>query len=132
MTIENRLRAYIDAAPKDAVQWGHSDCSRFAQGWFEQETGRAVDAPSYASEAEAQDLIAQAGSLAALWTQYLGEPDHVRDPDVGFADIGIIAITGGRQCGGIFMKNRTMALRGLAGVSVLRPRGIVAAWSVHR
>lgn len=65
---------------QDAIQfaWGSADCVHFAGGWVERLTGQnPLSAYSYSGESGALRLIAEAGSLRALVSLELGEPQRV-------------------------------------------------------
>lgn len=58
--------------------WGSSDCVHFAAGMWQRLTGlNPISGYSYATEEEARRLITNAGSLRALVSKELGEPQII-------------------------------------------------------
>lgn len=63
-----RLAAFIDAHRRAAFRWGTNDCCIVAADWVLEATGDdpAAQWRGYASEAEAQVIIEQAGGMRGL------------------------------------------------------------------
>lgn len=74
-----RLAAHLAAVKAQPFAWVQNDCCTFAAGAVQAITGDDPMAPlrgKYSSKVSAARLIAKAGSLQALVTQYLGVPVH--------------------------------------------------------
>ncbi|MEI3850036.1 MULTISPECIES: DUF6950 family protein [unclassified Ensifer] len=129
--IDAELRAYIEAANDAPVEWGVSDCSSWSAGWVAKVTGEPVPMPPWHSADEAYALIAEAGSLDALWRDALATRGlrETGDPDVG--DVGIIDTGRFGQVGGIFLAGEYFAWRAEKGTRFLVPRRIVRSWSIR-
>lgn len=89
---EKLLGAYVRETT-GPVTWGTSDCSTWPAQWVAEVTGRTIEWPLYASEAEAEALIADAGGLVPLWRDVavrsgLRERDVREAPEPG--DVGVI------------------------------------------
>lgn len=86
----------------------------------------------YASEAEAEGLIGDAGSLLALFSAGMDSAglSETDDPQVG--DVGVVSLLG-EEAGAIFTGKRWAfaADRGIAAASI-EPVAILRCWSVHR
>jgi len=84
--------------------WGSNDCCCFAAAAVELLTGvnPTVGVATYASEIGAAKLIARAGDLKALASQYLGEP--VSPLMAGVGDV-VLVVNEGREmlavCNGV-------------------------------
>ncbi|WP_368517488.1 hypothetical protein [Rhizobium sp.] len=134
MCIEGALRAYVEAAEKQPVVWGESDCSAWAAKWVGAFHGRKLSVPHWRSQVEARQLIAEAGSLAALWTKVLSEyglQQRYGAPEAG--DVGIIETQVAGQVGVIFIHDALVVWRGEpAGARFLRPhpKAIVKVWAL--
>lgn len=100
-----KLAEFIETRRETAFAWGSHDCCQFAAGAVEAVTGtNPAAAWTYANEAEAQALIAAAGSLEALVTQAMGEPVHPSRAgrgDVVLAELEngpTVGVCVGREC----------------------------------
>lgn len=129
--IDEQLRAYIEAAHGDPVVWGVSDCSAWSARWVEQVTGRTVTMPAWQSPEEAYALIADAGSLTALWTDALLATGVWLTGVPQAGDVGVIDTGRFGQVGGIFLAGGYFAWRAENGTRFLIPRHIVKAWSIR-
>lgn len=131
--LSERLSTYVDAAQKEPMVWGVSDCSMWAARWVEQACGYAIDLPHWSSREEAHALIHAAGSLDALWCRALLSCPEVYEtgaPHPG--DVGIIDTGRFGQVGGIFLHGGYFAWRAEpSGVAFLMPRSIVRTWSIR-
>ncbi|MDK4704335.1 hypothetical protein PH562_18930 [Rhizobium sp. CNPSo 4062] len=132
--IETALRAYVEAAEKQPVVWGESDCSAWAARWVSSFHGRKLIAPHWRSSVEARQLVADAGSLAALWTKVLSEYGlqlRYGAPQAG--DVGILETRVSGQVGVIFIHDALVVWRGEpVGARFLRPhpQAIVKVWAL--
>ena len=73
---QQRLSDFGKARASMPFSWGANDCCSFAAGAVEAITGRnpMARAEPYASEIGAAKIIARAGGLKTLASQYLGRP----------------------------------------------------------
>lgn len=99
---------------------GEHDCACFPANWAI-ECGRPDPMVkwrgAYSTEAQAEDIIADAGGLVALFSEGLAGCDVVEEPQAG--DIGVVELLG-EQAGAIFTGKRWafVAERGLAFASL--------------
>jgi hypothetical protein len=68
---DKRLTAYIESRRKAVFSYGANDCGLFALGAIEAITGQRLPV-AWSSEAEAQALISEHGSIRKAVTHYLG------------------------------------------------------------
>lgn len=117
---------------REAGVW---DCCTFPAAWAIEggyPDPMAAWRGAYASETEAEQLIAEAGDLAALYARGMAEagvPEAEGDPQPG--DIGIVQLLG-EQAGAVYTGKRwaLVADRGMAFASI--DRGcIVRFWRVR-
>ncbi|MBZ0164560.1 MAG: hypothetical protein K8H74_17840 [Notoacmeibacter sp.] len=69
------------------IEWGVDDCSAVVARFLREAHGVTPDLPVWHSREEAEALIADAGSLEALWERCLG-PASPGDPERG--SVGVI------------------------------------------
>ncbi|WP_174804340.1 DUF6950 family protein [Martelella limonii] len=117
------------------ITWGVDDCSAFAALWIKDARGIDVPLPQWSSRKEAKRLIAEAGSLYALWQEALAKSHIYEIPihRVRTGDVGILNTTISGPVGGIFFAyGGGFASRFNDGVKRLpvRPANVIAAWSV--
>lgn len=112
-----RLRAFVAAVHGVQADW--DGCSTWPAAWVAAETGREVEWPSYADEAEGRAVIERAGGLVALWTKYAARAglERIHDGMPGVGDIGIIE-TSTVQVGGIFTFGGGICVRSRDGASI--------------
>lgn len=130
MTRADRVKAYARSFEGVPVTWGVDDCSMFVARWVERETGLPLPLPSYGSRDEAHTLIAEAGSLAALWGNLAAEVGihETGAPELG--DVGVIDTSRFGQVGVIWLANGACYWRESKGVTLFQPRCYVKAWRV--
>ncbi|MET3498145.1 DUF6950 family protein [Variovorax boronicumulans] len=99
-----RYSEFAHARVNMPFAWGSNDCCSFAAAAVEALTGRnpMPGAAPYASEIGAAKLIARAGGLKELASQYLGEP--VSPLMAGVGDV-LLVVNEGREmlavCNGV-------------------------------
>ena len=127
------LGEYLRLAGGRRWEWGAWDCCAFPAGWV-MECGHpdpmALWRGRYASEAQAQGLIDEAGGLADLWAIGLGALPEPDAPIAGDVAVCLVGSAGGlAENGGIFTGERWAFLgsRGLICSSV-DPGRIVRVW----
>jgi hypothetical protein len=125
-----RLQAHIEAVSGVPVAWGLSDCSAWAARWVAAESGRRLPLPAYAEEAEARALIAGAGGLTALWCGIAARAGLGETACPALGDVGVLQTGAYGEVGVIFAADGLCALRTPAGVTFLRPRRILRAWTI--
>lgn len=130
--LHDKLFDLIDELEGKPVEWGVNDCTMFAARWFERVHGCALDLAPYDSEATARALIAEAGTLADLWTAALDGhlPEQYGEPE--FGDVGVIESRLFGQVGGVFGDDGVFFWRAEKGTALLRPRPktIVKVWAI--
>lgn len=110
------LGEYIKSKTGAKFIWGDNDCCTFCADWL---VMRGLPDPmadlrgEYASEAEAELIIAEHADLLTLWKRILGEPDDT----LSDGSVAIIEFNG-EQLGGIVSGDRLV---------LLRDKGITAA-----
>lgn len=126
------LGDYIKGAAQRRFEWGKFDCATFCAGWIEAQTGAALiaDFPPYASEAEAENLICEAGGLIELWETRLQGVARRCLPRAG--SVGVVELGEYLTIGGICSSERWVFLtsQGIRAVRV-PPERVIAAWCVH-
>lgn len=133
-TLAGRLKAYLEAAETAPMVWGKSDCTVWPARWIEQVRGEALDLPVWHSRDEAHSLIAEAGSLVALWDDVLSRAGLFETGAPELGDVGVILTHHYGACGGIFLDGGYFVWRAEpAGYRILRPRlrTILKAWSIR-
>lgn len=128
MTIADKLLGYVTAVQGVEVTWGKDDCTSFAAGWVELATGVKLERTPFTSREEAHKLIAQRGSLLTIWAAALADFPETWEPSIG--DVGVIETHKYGQVGCIFSSDGIALWRTDRGVSIIRPRGFVKAWSI--
>jgi hypothetical protein len=123
-----RLRDYLASLHRRPVVWGESDCCRFMAGWLER-CGVMVDAPAYASQAEARRLIAAAGGLGPLIGQIAACAGLQPTGAPGHGDVALVEMSAG-LVGGIVLHGGYVALRTDTSIVWLLPRALPFAWRV--
>lgn len=125
------LEAYIDSVSGKPVVWGVDDCTAWPAGWIERRTGVAVRRPHWASEAEAAAIIAEAGSLLALWERVLDDNGISPTAEPVAGDVCVLRLSSA-EVGGIILHGGFVACRAGNGFAMLRPRvGVmIRAWAV--
>lgn len=134
--IASRAMAFVQQLHRTPFIWGESDCTAWPAAWIEAEHGRPVARPYWHSEAEAMRLIAEAGSLDALWCDVLSgfglrRGEAWETPEIG--DVGIIDTRLAGQVGGMFLNHGNFIWRGDPfGTRMIHARRhtIVAFWKV--
>lgn len=132
MTAKERVDAlwhHVNSVNRAPFVWGVNDCTRWAANWAEIVLGHSLELPAYASEAEARAMVAEAGSLEALWSENLADAGihQCFDPECG--DVAIVSV-GRRQIGAVIATGGNVLVRTELGVDVLRPRNVVKAWAL--
>ncbi|MEQ1403827.1 hypothetical protein ABK249_02680 [Neorhizobium sp. Rsf11] len=132
--ISDKLKAFLAEAEGAPMVWGESDCSTWPALWVERVRGIKIPLPKWSSRDEAHALMREAGSLAALWEEALGECGifETGGPETG--DVGVILSHAHGQAGGIFIDGGYFAWRAEPqGYRILRPRQntIVKVWSIQ-
>ncbi len=115
------------------VVWGESDCTAWAARWVEFATGKKLDLPKWNSRRDAQRLIAEAGSLEALWDEHLAKVGIYQTSEARWGDVGIMNTTVAGPVGGIFSPWAAgFNWRAEDGIRLLsiRPANLIAIWSV--
>jgi hypothetical protein len=129
------LGAYLVQEAKRPWQWGVADCTTHAGDWVLALTGRDPVARwrGYSTDLEAEDHIARAGGLLALWSD--GLAGIMRRAEAAWpGDIGLIRMPGEDgepiEIGAIFTGKRWSfrSPRGIGAVS-LDPANVVAIWA---
>lgn len=129
------LGAFLVAEAARPWEWGKADCSTTPADWVLAATGRDPMKKwrGYTCEADVELLIAEAGSLHALWADGLSgiwRPAH--EPVIGA--VGLVSLPGEHgdpiEVGAIFSGKRwsLRTPRGMAGCSV-DPCNVVAIWA---
>lgn len=118
MEIEEYIKSWND----EPIVWGKSDCSAWAAKWYELATGNKPNLPTYASKAEADELIEKAGGLVPLWEAALEGFGHKRYGDPELGDVGIIITKRFGDVGGIFGERGIFFWRSENGFAPLQPR----------
>ena len=129
------LAAECAALECEPVVWGQSDCSTWPARWVADITERDVTYPAYASREQADEAIAAAGGLDALWRMVAAEVGlaaialPAEEPELG--DIGLVrtrafGVVGGVFGRGVFFWRADPGVRALT----IRPSTLVAAWRV--
>lgn len=124
-----RLQAHAAAVADKPVTWGVDDCTRWAADWVEAVRGIDLKLPPYRGEAQARALIARAGGLEVLWSERLARAGFFETTAPAYGDVGLVETRIG-PVGLVFCHDGTGALRSEAGVTFLRPREILRAWSI--
>jgi hypothetical protein len=131
--IDDDLTLFIAETADMPLVWGESDCTAWAASWVARIHGRAIRMPRWRSRAEAQALIAAAGSLEALWSPALADFGLTRRsgaPEPG--DVGIIDTRVAGQVGVVFLHDRLVAWRAEpAGVRAIRPKTVIGIWALQ-
>lgn len=79
------LAAYLAEGRTKPWQWGQHDCCAWPARWA------GLDLPDYASEAEAEAMLCEAGGLVALVDRAAaGKAEEVPARDVQPGDVGVI------------------------------------------
>lgn len=129
-----RLKAAIAELGDRPATFGIDDCSTWPAQWAVDISGREIDWPAYDSREVANALIAQAGSLEAVWSPILRRAgfSQTDGEEPGVGDIGIIKTRHHGDVGGIFAFGRTFCWRAEKGVRLLGPRRhtIIMTWRV--
>lgn len=130
--LRDLLQRHVDFVEKKPVDWGETDCTMWPARWVEAVKGIRLDLPPYSSEGQARALIAEAGSLADLWTGALNGVLAERYGEPEFGDVGVIVSRLYGQFGGIFGDDRIFFWRSVCGTGLLRPRRstIVKVWAL--
>ena len=122
-----RLAAFIDERRRVAFRWGESDCALFAADWVCEATGAdpAAQWRGYASEAEAQAIIEQAGGMRAL----VSLPQR---PAPAFAQRGdvVLAEHEGRELFGVVVGGGSYAAPGARGLEFRPMSEVLIAFEV--
>lgn len=128
---QERLRSFILSFNDKPCVWGKDDCTAVAASWIKSERGIDVGLPAYRSQGEAARIIARAGSLVALWDQYLCPVGIYEAHEPKLGDVGVIETSRG-PAGVIFSNFGVAHWRGLTGMQALwpRPATILKVWSV--
>lgn len=125
-TRAERLKAFIDATPLTPTI-GVDDCGPWVARWIEQETGRRVEFPVYATREEGYALVREVGGLVQFVTPLLHLPETYA-PELG--DVAVIALSD-RDTAVIFATDGIAAVRGeRRGVFYLRPKTVLRTWKV--
>lgn len=124
-----RLQAHAAAVAEHPVVWGVDDCTRWAADWVESVRGIDLRLPIYSGEAQARTLITRAGGLEALWRERLARAGIFETMTPAYGDVGLVETKLG-PVGLIFCHDGVGALRSEAGITFLRPRQILRAWSI--
>jgi hypothetical protein len=129
------LGAFLVAEAARPWEWGKADCSTTPADWVLADTG--IDPMGkwrgYTCEADVELLIAQAGSLHALWAEGMAD---IWQPTIAptIGAVGLIIMPGEHrrpiEVGAIFSGKRWSfrTPRGMAGCSV-DPANVVAIWA---
>ncbi|MCF1452301.1 DUF6950 family protein [Agrobacterium vitis] len=134
-SLEDALRAHIEATGTTPCEWGKSDCTSFAAAWIETVHGRPVKRPRWKSKERAMALIKKRGSLLDLWSDVLGDFGLLRGmggmvPEPG--DVGLINTHLAGVVGGIFVKPHLFAWRSEPfGTRLMHIRSFEAFWSIR-
>jgi hypothetical protein len=105
---------------------GRLDCCQFVRQYAQKLTGRDYgDAFTYASQAEADAIMAQHGGLLGLMQSILGEPHEPEPGDVVVAKIGP-----GTYAAGVWQGSYIVGVHPTEGVVRFRGK-VVGAWSCH-
>ena len=121
------LGEYLRAAASLRHEWGVNDCCTFPAGWIACQTGgNPMAAASYASEAEANAMVAGAGGMVALWSTWLA--GHAERCPIEAGAIGVVSFPFG-ELGGIYSGERWVFLgeRGIHALPVPDDR-VLATW----
>jgi hypothetical protein len=123
-----QLAAFVESRRSTPFAWGTHDCCRFAAGAVEAMTGvDRMHAFTYETEAEARELITQAGGLDVLVTRELGAPLE----SVAFAgrgDVVLAELDNGPTLGVVLGVQSAFAAEG--GVLLLPTRMGCMAWRI--
>lgn len=129
------LAEYLELSIREPWEWGLSDCSTFPADWILALTG--IDPMdewrgAYASEGEANDIIAEAGSLTDLFGRGI-DPIWQRCDEPTEGCVGVIVLRGedGREIEvGAIHTGRRWAVRSPRGLAMLtEPLGVRAIWA---
>lgn len=125
---QTRFSDFGKARASMPFAWGSNDCCSFVAAAVEALTGRnpMAGVDPYASEIGAAKLIARAGGLKALASQYLGEP--VSPLMAGVGDV-VLVNNEGREMLGVCNGVNVMA-PGEVGMVALSMGAALAAWKV--
>jgi hypothetical protein len=124
-----RLHAHAAAVSEKPVEWGVDDCTRWAADWVEAVRNIDLKLPAYRGEPQARALIARAGGLLPLWSDRLARAGIFETQAPSYGDVGLVETKLG-PVGLIFAHDGVGALRSEAGITFLRPRQILRAWSI--
>lgn len=123
------LCEFIEANRDRPLEWGTWDCCQFAAEAVKVMTGEDYRGrfAAYQGQAEALELLAEAGSLEALLVSVLGPSKPVARAKRG----DVVAIDGGAGLSaGICLGVMSVAV-GVERLQFLRTERAVAAWSVE-
>jgi hypothetical protein len=127
---EKTLATFLERFDGKPVEWGVDDCSAVAHLWL-RELGFDLAFPRYSSRDEAHALIAQAGSLASIWSDALADAgifERAGQPAPG--DIGIVDTRRFGQVGVIYGAGGICCWRKEGGFFWMVPRRAVRIWAV--
>lgn len=133
MTRSQIVIEYLTEQASTPFAWGTADCVQFAAGLVERFTGtNPASGYAYASEAEAQRILHEAGGLVKLVTFALGERHRVRAsalPESG--DIVLATYESPGALLGIAYENRALFRRSdLIGLMPVSLEQCLWFWSV--
>jgi hypothetical protein len=125
---QTRFSDFGKARASMPFAWGSNDCCSFAATAVEALTGRnpMVGVEPYTSEIGAAKMIARAGGLRALASQYLGEP--VSPLMAGVGDV-VLVMNEGREMLAICNGVNAMA-PAESGMVALGMSAATAAWKI--
>mgnify|MGYP000927317090 CR=1 FL=1 len=128
------LSNFLSAAAARGFAWGTHDCMLFAADWARARTGSDPAAAwrgTYQTEAEAMQLVAQAGGLAALMGRALEACGWRKGEAAGPGDVGVYLVptpNGRRPVAGICGLHGQGAFVTKRGIAVARINP-VEAWT---
>lgn len=131
-TLHDRLRSHFQSVDGVLVEWGISDCTAWTRSWI-CKCGHNLAPLTYRSQSEARRLIVGAGSLAALWDEWLAPAGIFQTIFPQAGDVGIIETASFGQVGGIWIDGGGLLWRAENGATLLYPRAksIVKSWGIQ-
>ena len=100
----------LNAIESRSFQYGSTDCCQFAREIVQQITGREIEAPTYGSESEADDIVEGFGGyqkmISALLDQEPSPIDSLRTGDPVLLEVGGQPIVGVMFANGVALKTK--------------------------
>ena len=132
MNRKKALQSLVDNIYEKPVLWGVDDCTMFAAGWVEDQTGLSVQTKSYSSRHEAHKIISEYGGLDKIWAWSLNGILQRNYGEPKYGDVGLVDTDNYGLVGVIFAHAGIAIWRTDNGYTFLTPRKqtIHSVWSL--